>query len=667
MKLAELLEGMPEALRTEIGDKYGWDGRGAELGQRLRSPEEIGKQNASLYDLERSTLTLLLRRFGCAPFDYAKLEKAGQKELSGAAIKVGLIRLSRKGIVFALRRKWGETDYVLPEDTFAIWRALLLPCDEKELLYAGGDAATDSEYRPGMAAYLLFALSYLAKEDVTITQKGGLHKRHAGRLSAIVPIPDSEAAAEANGGSAAVSLLLTAAQRLGLLEQKNDRLTVSPGGLNDWFARTEARMNSRLYDEWKRSCGLLEHTWLQHACCLLERLPEESWISIASVCAQLKEVGPLSSGAIVTTGADESGHQAERLSSTIRSLAAWGWAETGCSPSGERLFRWIRKPGPFEEDIDCKPDAGAMPPVPAATLFVQPDFELIATPDCKYDVRWELEMIAQRVRHEHIAVYRITRESMLRAFDEGRTAEQTVAFLEKHAKFGVPDHVRTSILQWGDQQSQLQIETKTVLTFRDERTAQNVLRDEHIGQWLGEALGPAVWEVRADKAEELRAYLTRSGYSPGSKKRNSGEAASPRTAWSGDEGEGVSAVKAAGGRATDYKGLIYSKPAVKYYDSERIFSKVEDVYPGLQEIPPMWLKDCRTYHLSTRKEIVQKALEWKALLKLRTSGRDTVLIPVRMDGTRDDWAVTGFEQAAEVRLAPDGWEEMQLILPGIND
>ncbi|MNI99475.1 hypothetical protein D3C73_1585640 [compost metagenome] len=65
--------------------------------------------------------------------------------------------------------------------------------------------------------------------------------------------------------------------------------------------------------------------------------------------------------------------------------------------------------------------------------------------------------------------------------------------------------------------------------------------------------------------------------------------------------------------------------------------------------------------------MILKALEWKACLKLRKSGADTVFIPIRLDGIRDDWAVTGFEQLSEVRISPDQWEEMQLILPGIND
>jgi hypothetical protein len=65
--------------------------------------------------------------------------------------------------------------------------------------------------------------------------------------------------------------------------------------------------------------------------------------------------------------------------------------------------------------------------------------------------------------------------------------------------------------------------------------------------------------------------------------------------------------------------------------------------------------------------MIQKALEWKACLKLRRAGTDTLFIPLRLDGIRDDWAVTGVAQAAEVRLTPDQWEEMQLILPGVND
>ncbi|PYI54390.1 helicase-associated domain-containing protein [Paenibacillus flagellatus] len=668
MKLAELLAGMPEPMQDEIRKANGWDRASAAIEALLLSEEEARNVEAALYDLERKTLQLVVRRFGYAAFDWAKLEKAGRKEMSGAALKVGLIRLCRRGILFALRRKWGETDYVLPEESFVVWRKRLLPPETAAATYAEGGASTDSPYRPGMASQLLSVLAYAAKEDVTLTQKGGLHKRHAGRLAALVPVQDDELPAGgdaappagADCGSAAAGWLCAMAVELGLLDKTKDRLKTKPQPLRRWLRLSEAAMNARLYALWKRSNAPAD-VWLQHAVAFAEEAAEGEWLSVADAAERLiaAGVGPADKGA---AGAAETRRRTAQLLDWLKPLAAWGWAETGVDPEGRPLFRWTSKPLSAAERAS-EPEAGEC-------LFVQPDFELIVPPECPYPVRWELEMIAERVRHEHVAVYRMTRETVVRAFDYGRTACGTIDFLERHAKYGLPDNVKTAIAQWGDAHERLRVETVVLLKCRDEATANTLAADDRVAPLLAEPLGPAAWIVKPDKAGELRALLARSGYSPGGGKPG-GEGVDglfPRLDEpDSPEEPDVEAPEGATKGEVPGQGLIYSKAAVQYYDKERPFPPIEDVYPGLQEVPSMWLNDFRSYHASTRKQMIQKALEWKACLKLRKAGAETTFIPLRLDGIRDDWAVTGFEEAHEVRLSPDQWEEMQLILPGIND
>lgn len=670
MKLAELLAGMSGTKRDELARHIGWDGNRDDLAKRLGTIEQARALYDSLFDLERRVFAQIVKRFGCEPFGWSKLEKAGQKTMSGAAIKVGLIRLMRKGIVFGLKRNWGDTDYMLPEDVFPLWSGLVLPQDRENIVYNGDDIAADSPFRPGIAACMLFVLSYVAREEVTVTQKGGMHKRHAGRLAALVPIRDDELAqpAAAPGGKAAFGSLATeflcsAALELGLLVKGEERLTVRPERLAEWFRMSEPAMNAVLYAYW-RQANRVSEPWLQHAAAVLERMPEESWISLDRVVRQLAEAGI---GAPETSPGESPGGQGGGLlESHIAAMSAWGWAETGSSANGERLFRWIRKPSPAEvepqQNRPATTAAGESRP-----LFVQPDFELIVAPDCPYSVRWELEMIAERVRCEHVAVYRLTRETAVRGIEHGRTADRIATFLESLAKYGLPANVRATIALWGEQQSQLKLISVTVLKLRDEATARTIGGDERLAPFLEEALGPTAWVVRADKIGELRALLVQSGYSPGDRKQGEADLSAHPLPEPEHKPQPAPASALPAEKEVPSKGLIYSKTAVQYYDSEHKFPLIEDVYPGLQDIPPMWLKDCRSYHVSTRKQMIQKALEWKACLRLRIAGADTDFVPLRLDGIRDEWAVTGFGQHKEVRLLPDQWEEMQLILPGIND
>ncbi|MBD2862610.1 helicase-associated domain-containing protein [Paenibacillus oceani] len=671
MKLAALLESLNVPMREEIRRHNGWEEEAGTLEQLLADERKISELNGSLYDLEIKTLTLVLRTFGYKPFDWPKLEKAGRKAFPGAALKVGLIRLSRRGIVFAIQRKWGEAEHRVAEDTFPLWRRQLLPFDQTAAVYAGSDAASDSDYRPGIPSQLLSVLAYTAKEEVALTQKGTMHKRHAGKLSALTPVKDEEfrdagtlLRPDPDYGSAAAAYLCAMGQSLGLLEKADGRLAVRNSLMRGWLRQTEAEMHAVLYALWKemnapRCC------WLQHAVSCIEQMPESVWISVCAVAEQMPgESEGLTAGRLTGDSPSRSGLLMDWLSPLI----AWGWAESGATPDGKKLFRWLTNPagsktggGTTAATSSSRDEAVAAP-----CLFIQPDFELIVPPDCPYGVRWELELIADRIRHEHMAVYRMTRETIMRALEQGRTADGTVGFLELHAKHGVPDNVRVAIQQWGEQQSQLRLAPYVVLKCRDEAAARMIGGDERIAPLLGETLGPAAWTVPAEKEAELRALLERSGYSPGGKKGAEGGTAVYLQLPAADDGDFPDSRS---GEPADNpaKGHIYSKATVQYYGKEGKFPLVEDVYPGLQEVPSMWLKDCRAYHASTRKQMILKALEWKACLKLRKSGADTVFIPIRLDGIRDDWAVTGFEQLSEVRISPDQWEEMQLILPGIND
>ncbi|MDF2721918.1 MAG: putative helicase [Paenibacillus sp.] len=654
---------MPEALIREICRNNGWSEEPEQLPGMLASEPHIRQVAESLFDLERRVLALIVRRFGYSPFDWGMLVKAGQRELSGAALQVALIRLSRKGILFARAKSFGEPVYRLPEDSFVYWTRMLLASDEYGRLPDDlVDGITDTPYRPSAASQLFALLAYIAKEDVSVTQKGSVNKRHAGRLAALVGITDAELPPRRDGaaqysidfGAEAVNFLGESACSLALLAKTRDKLEVRQEELDDWLNLSERQMDIRMYELWKAWTAPAD-SWLQHAIILLEQLDEGGWMPLQRLVEQLAFVDAADHGqhdiphmSSSSAGIDsQAAAYSRRLLDWISPLAAWGFAETGTDASNERLFRWVRKPiGEHSSE-----SAGSSQPC----LYVQPDFELIVPPDCPYRVRWELELFAERRSNEQMMIYRLTREAAVRAFAEGKGADHWLAFLHRHAIHGLPDNVAAAIAGWGEHYSRLKVETGTWLKFRDETTAQTICRDERIRALLDEQLGPTAWTVKTDMAAELQALLASSGYDSGfpfKRKASSAPSEPEEQPSSGSVPE---------------KGLIYSKAAVKYYDREYNFPPIEDVYPGLQDIPPMWLKECRPYHASTQKAMIQKALEWKACLKLRKAQAETLFIPLRLDGIRDDWAVTGFESKREVRLQPEQWEEMQLILPGIND
>jgi hypothetical protein len=103
------------------------------------------------------------------------------------------------------------------------------------------------------------------------------------------------------------------------------------------------------------------------------------------------------------------------------------------------------------------------------------------------------------------------------------------------------------------------------------------------------------------------------------------------------------------------------------YEFVSEFPKRNDIYPSWQSIPIHWWKECRAYHASTRKEIVQMAIEWQALLKLRNQDEEWILVPKQVQENETGWSLTGWVHSRLLTFSQDQWQAIQLILPGFEE
>jgi hypothetical protein len=92
-----------------------------------------------------------------------------------------------------------------------------------------------------------------------------------------------------------------------------------------------------------------------------------------------------------------------------------------------------------------------------------------------------------------------------------------------------------------------------------------------------------------------------------------------------------------------------------------------EIYPLWQTIPSHWWKDCRAYHASTQKEMVQIAIEWQALLKLCMDSQEWIVIPKQIQEEEKGWNLIGWVKSNLITYSQDQWQTMQLILPGFDE
>lgn len=98
--------------------------------------------------------------------------------------------------------------------------------------------------------------------------------------------------------------------------------------------------------------------------------------------------------------------------------------------------------------------------------------------------------------------------------------------------------------------------------------------------------------------------------------------------------------------------------------------RIERFLPELDRVPLSWLQQLRSYHHSTRLEIMEKALSWQAPVHLSMDDAIVAFVPARLERLDGGWAVTGLLREAlthkEVCLTPEMWQGMKLIAPGVS-
>ncbi|GAB7053885.1 MULTISPECIES: helicase-associated domain-containing protein [unclassified Paenibacillus] len=675
MNYSEICARMPWELRSRIQAEtvYApWLGQGYGLEDIWADPVVLETIFNRMGPDERTVLEGIVRDIGSELFDAARLEKSARGLLSGAEMKAGLAGLLRKGFIFAFRKTWGELVYLLPEDSFGLWQQIMFP----ELAVVPPDGTALSGIEPIQAVKtdirrgLFQALVFAAQQELKLTQNGILHKKQLQKWLELIPLNETllqgttikYAYADAYPMKAAI--MLDMLLRLQLIVPDGETLKLQSKALKTWLNRSVNEQHLVLYSIWKR-LTLPAEAWLQHAVSLLERSDHGHWFSPLGLLTGLERQGLMPAPA-------ESGLE-ERLGRLqqkwLDPLAAMGWLEKGTEALGGRVhYRWCvrlfqasRTPQESEEP---------------GRFMVQPDFEIIVPPDVTDEVCWELCCIADPVAHDQVSVYKLSKASIRRALENGRTAEEMAEFLEAHALYGVPDHLLPAIEGWARPFGKLTFANTLLLRCDDEETASTVAKLPGAAPYIQEAVGTKDYIIALDDLQPLAAVLEKAGYMPGmplllNGKNGSGRGRSyPKLADVNPQEDEADAEF----QLSMDRGLIYSRNSAHYLQLESQLPEPADLYPDLKDIPPMWLKDYRTYHVSTRKEIVEKAIEMKTLLQVRMNGTDYRVAPRKVQDTRGTWWMTGIEQrkdrlpqALEVRWHAGEWDEMKLILPGIND
>lgn len=682
MKLEDLLARCPGSLTEHLAAACGLQearkGIGnfkRDLARTLTSGAYLERQWSFLKDWERETVRVCIRSFAFLPFDRDMLE-ARAKGLSGAHLHAALLRLRRKGILYALKKTWGEEVCVLPEEALPVWHRILFPDGEVQEGFGSGD--WPEEYgagnQGGLAEDLLQAAVFAAKHQPALTRKGTLPKPVLKKLESRFGIRDEEVASagarcrfEGDYGPYAATVLDMGIQ-LGMLQMQEGKLTVNRDGLSRFLRTPREQLQGMLYRLWIRRIRA-ERAAELHALAKLEQLEAGRCHILGNLFEWLVRYGMIDK--ITREELDEF---RDRL---LLPMQALGWIRLHRLPDQGVFFRLTV---PLSEEMPHGKDWNRSSPRPEPEpsgnrypgLIVQNDFDIVVPPEPPFAVLWELEAVAERISSDGVSVYRLTPDTVRFALENGRSGEDITDFLESHAAYPLPVYVKETLRQWGARYTSVMLEPVTLLRCRDRETAALVEGHLRSKSCLGEKVGDTSFLILSGQAQALILELERLGLHPG--KGFDGTEDNPgypsalsipvrECEHASFPGSGETAAESAPDTAD--AGLLVPYVTDPVYAPAHLPSEPDR--GEWRSVPSMWWKECRPYHASTQKEMIRKAIEWKTGLRLKDGREEWELVPMELRDTGETWSVEGWKDRERVTAQAGDWLEMQMILPGIND
>ncbi|RJE90575.1 hypothetical protein D3P07_00235 [Paenibacillus sp. 1011MAR3C5] len=626
--------------------------------------------NAALNRLSsfaKESLAALLLRFGAESVEEDRLlaEVREHTTLSGAEARMGLSQLQEAGIVLVAAKMWGDRSCFLPADSFLIWQQRLFPCRWTESTTASVQPLMDASggflgVKEPFGRRVLYMLSALMKSETAYTSKGVLPKKTIQRMQAALGLENGPLEAfswrVARGESypVPVAVGLAAAAALGLLRREERGVNVDQERLQSWCAMSDCERERELF-HWV--CGYLLRGSREdaHIGAVLASAPSGEWHSAGEVA----EWGALFIENSGTAFGDSP--MMNKIERWLYFLQELGWMELaeGQDPCKgiELLFR-----------------RRGFPSAIVGQLIVQPTGEMLIEPGSSFGMRWEMELIAERMHNEEPVLYRMTAASVAAALEQGRTKDVMAGFLMKASgEKGLPVQLVSMLEQWASRSCRYTFEQATLLRCDTAELAEEAKRQSGLASHLLIQISEKDFIVNPSAVGEIRQLLNKAGYPPRKRIIQSLEdqdAAYPDLTVPGIELQHDSELAA--DQLFESNEWLYEPMTLRHYELDQgSQATVVKLLPGLDQVPAAWWRQLRSYHASTRKELMQKAVAMETAVQLKLEGQLRHFIPEQIDLRGEQWSVTGKlvddKQSERSRLTPDMWDEMKLVLPnGVN-
>ncbi|MBN2908718.1 helicase-associated domain-containing protein [Polycladomyces sp. WAk] len=612
MNITACYRSLSPSVRSRIAERHGLAGKEAErLPERLSDADYLRKLREHMDEAEQAWMDHFTFVVGSGVWGGRDLGKReGARFLPSVSLRVALLRLRQKGLVYAVRSAGGQLGHLCPEEVRRAW--FCLRWKEKQTSRPIPDVQAEQLAGGGLYHDLFQFLVLIHQQSPRLTQDGRLYKRTAQKWNAELEM-ETEALnhtpwtpnGEGDDQPSALKLVWDLARDWELVEVVEDRLVLREAVVREWLHISERIAQRRLYDWVKRR--------------LLQDDPgKEAWWWV------LEEKGrdwtPVDGGENPLPHGEKPNRSLIRR--WLRTLQVMGWVDLG-RKENRSYWRWSSC-SPFAAPLVETPDKG----------FVKPDFEVLIPFTFPLAERWRLAQFADYVGGDRMLTYLLTVDSVRRGRTQGMSTGEILSELKRISAAPLPDNVRIGVSQWADQAGRITFHNCILLECQDERLADELEQHPEIGPRLQKRIGPTVFRVAGMELAQLQELLDGQGYPflPGLVEETE------QIWWRLPPSPSLGST----GRRFSDRAMREDAHLVDTYP------EINEAVPGIQHLPRMWTSGLRAYHRTTVLDMVRKAAKWDLEMMATWEGAEPVrFFPQQVDNVGGQWLIRGQNRRGE--------------------
>ncbi len=439
---------------------------------------------------EKDVLTYLIFNNPNQMLLYRKLEGISYR-ISRDEFEYGLTKLRRKGIIFTLRKSWGEVGFIIPEDLYHIWHRYFFIHMISELKEVKKEQLVMKEATGCLEEDLFRLLTYVETENIPITQKGTIHKRHIAKISEQLlmneanllhfPIKQSFM----NEYPKNVVLLLEVANTIELIELL-DSLTVT--NKVDLWNQLNSKERRESLEQIIRSMFKSSDILLTHLFFFIFHLPTEKWYSLTEALTKVSKF-------LKRPAAEEIINRA--FQEIMIPLYSIGWLNLATDHNNQHYFLWNQK----EKEANTQ-------------IYVQPNFELLIPRYFPYHLRLRIEKFAKIIQLDKMNRYMLTKQSILKGLEYGETLETILELLTEYSVIPISENVKHTLVDWTKNYGTISFMDVRILQCETKEIAEILKQQKDIKVWIIGEISPTHLIVKKNDFENLLEKLMHMGYQP---------------------------------------------------------------------------------------------------------------------------------------------------------